>query len=375
MNKMLMKRITVPLNNSRGAVAVMTALFMVVLLAMGAAAIDIGHALVARNELQNVSDAATLAGDRALAIIYQGMSTSAQQTYVLTSGDRATVVAAAQATAVANSAAGVPITVNASDIAVGRWTAATRTFTATNNQPTAVRVLARRDSTTNGAISTFLANVVGMSSVSVNAVATANLGPINAVPPGDMNAPFGISQFYFNSGFGCGSTIQFSPSIPGNPQTCAGWTVYDQSPFNNNTMKTIVNQMAQGNNPSPGAQGGTTSLVFGNGNLGNQTWTALQNLLTYEQSISPNGQWDALVPVYGDNDCQPNGWKPIIGFATVRITYVGGPGNPNNALNCTGGNVAPGCIVGQVQCNVFNGTTGGGVPFGPTLATIPGLVE
>src|SRR5215831_8228198 len=372
MNKHVMKYVTFPLNNSRGAVAVITAIFMLVLLAMGAAAIDIGHALVARNELQNVSDAAALAGDRALAIIYQGMSQSAQQTYVVTVANRATIVAAAQATAVANSAAGVPITVNAADIAIGTWAFATRTFTATNTTPTAVRVIARRDSTANGPISTFLGKIVGISSVNVNAVATANLAALNAVPPADMNAPFGISQFYFNSGFGCGNTIQFSPSN-GTPQSCAGWTTYDQVPWNNNKMVSIMDQMISGNNPSPAAVGGVTSLEFGNGNLGKPAWTALQNLLQYE--VNTYGQWNALVPVYGSNSCQPSGMIPVIGFATVKITYVGGPGNPNNALNCTGGNVAPGCIVGVVQCNVFNGSTGGGIPFGPTLATIPGLVQ
>lgn len=360
-----------PLNNSRGAVAVVTAIFMVVLLSMGAAAIDIGHALVARNELQNVSDAAALAGDRALAIIYQGMNPAAQQTYSVTNANRATIVAAAQAVAVANSAAGVSITVNAADVSIGTWNFGTRTFTATNATPTAVRVIARRDASANGPVSTFMANVVGMSNVSVNALAVANLGPINAVPPATMNAPFGISQFYFNSGFGCGSQIQFSPSN-GQPQNCAGWTVYDQTPFNNNKMVTIINQMAQGNNPSPAAIGGQTALDFGNGNLGNQAWTALQNLYNYE--INTYGQWNALVPVYGDNDCQPNGFKPIVGFATVKITYVGGPGNKNNAANCTG-NSAPGCIKGVVQCNVFNGNNGGGIPFGPTFSTIPGLVE
>src|ERR671910_263497 len=131
----------VVLADSRGAVAVLTAVFLVVLLAMGAAAIDIGHALVAKNELQNVSDAAALAGDRALAIIYEGMTPSAQQSYVVTSGALATIVAAAQETGVANSAAGVPITVNAADIAVGTWDFATRTFTPTTATPTAVRVI------------------------------------------------------------------------------------------------------------------------------------------------------------------------------------------------------------------------------------------
>ena len=92
MNKPMMKHVIVkPVNNSRGVTAVMVAMFMTVLLAMGAAAIDIGHALVARNELQNVSDAAALAGTRALGIIYEGMTPAAQQAYVLTgrrSGDR-----------------------------------------------------------------------------------------------------------------------------------------------------------------------------------------------------------------------------------------------------------------------------------------------
>src|SRR5262252_5485266 len=116
MNETVMNSVTLPLTNSRGAIAAVTAVFMVVLLAMGAAAIDIGHALVARNELQNVSDAAALAGDRALAIIYQGMTPAAQQSYVVTAGNRATVVAAAQTTGHANSAAGVPITINAADV-------------------------------------------------------------------------------------------------------------------------------------------------------------------------------------------------------------------------------------------------------------------
>lgn len=370
MSNWMEKYVTVPLANSRGTVAVMTAIFMVVLLAMGAAAIDIGHALVARNELQNVSDAAALAGDRALAIIYQGMSPAAQQTYSVTTANRATIVAAAQATGVANSAAGVAITINAADIAFGTWNFSTRTFTATNNTPTAVRVIARRDSAANGPISTFLGSVIGMSSVSVNAVATANLGPLNSVlPPATMNAPFGISQFYFNSGFGCGDQIQFSPT--GLPQSCAGWTTFDQS-FNANHMKSIVDGMINGTYTSPATTAGQSTLQFGNGNIGS-TWSRLETLFN---NMTAQGQnWDAVLPVYGSNDCTPNGPIPIVGFATVRITFVGGPGNPNNALNCSGGNVAPGCIKGVVQCNVFGGTAGGGLPFGPTFATIPGLVE
>jgi Flp pilus assembly protein TadG len=200
-----------PFSNERGAAAAMVAVFLMVLLAFGAAALDVGHALVARNELQNVSDAAALAGTRALGSVYEGMTPAAQQAYVLTSGDQALVEAAVQTAANANTAAGVSITINSSDIQIGIWDQATKTLTPTANQPKSVRVLSRRDGSANGAISTFLASVIGMSSVSVNAVATADLTAVGQTAPGQLDVPFGISEYYFTQ-FGCGDAIKFYPT-------------------------------------------------------------------------------------------------------------------------------------------------------------------
>src|SRR5688572_22577878 len=238
MNKRMISRAFAPVNNSRGVAAVMTALFMVVLLAMGAAAIDIGHALVARNELQNVSDAAALAGTRALGLIYEGMTVAEQQSYVLSSGDAATVIAAVQATASANSAAGVSITVDAADVAIGTWDPYSRVHTPTAAQPKAVRVLSRRDGSTNGAISTFLANIVGMSSVDVRAVATADMSAVGQTAPGQLDVPFGISTYYFTQ-YGCGDAIKFYPN-DGTPMACSAWHTFDLSPPNANTMRNTV---------------------------------------------------------------------------------------------------------------------------------------
>ena len=67
-----------------------------------------------------------------------------------------------------------------------------RTFTPTTVLPRAVRVITRRDSAANGPISTFLARIIGFTSVSVTAVATAQLNPVSVMAPGDMDAPFGI---------------------------------------------------------------------------------------------------------------------------------------------------------------------------------------
>jgi Flp pilus assembly protein TadG len=346
-----------PLNDSKGVTAVVVALFLTVLLAMGAAALDIGHALVAKNELQNVSDAAALAGTRALGIIYEGMTPAEQQTYTLTSGDQATIVDAVQTTAVANSAAGVPITINSTDIAIGTWNPTTRVHTPTVDLPKAVRVLARRDSSANGAISTFLANVIGMSSISVNAVATADLTAVGQTAPGQLDVPFAISEYYFTQ-FGCGDVIKFYPN-DGTPQACAAWHTFDQSPANANTLRNIIDGMTNGSYQSPATAPGNTLNVT-NGNVA----SAFPNLINlYNSKKDANGNWDVFVPVYESPDCAPpTGAIPIIGYAEARITNV--QGAPNFQISAT------------ILCNIFEGNTvGGGPPFGPVLSTVPGLVE
>jgi Flp pilus assembly protein TadG len=359
MSKIMLKRIMSPIRNEQGAVAAMTAIFLLVLLAMAAAAIDVGHALVARNELQNTADASALAGTRALGVIYEGMTAAQQQTYTLTSGDQAAIVAAAQQTAVANRAAGVPITVNTADIAIGTWNPTTRVHTPTVNQPKAVRVLVRRDASANGPISTFLAGVVGLTSVNVSAVATADMTAVGQTAPGQLDVPFGISSYYFTQ-FGCGDTIKFYPN-DGTPQACSAWNTFDQSPSNANTLRTIIDGLRTGTYQSPGTAPGDT-LNFTNGNVA----SVFPNLINlYNAKKDANGNWDVFVPVYDSPSCAANensGALPIVGYAEARITNV--QGSPNHLITAT------------VLCNIFEGnTTGGGPPFGPVLSTIPGLVE
>jgi Flp pilus assembly protein TadG len=347
-----------PLSNSRGATAVLVAIMLTVLLAMGAMAIDIGHALVAKNELQNVADAAALAGTRTLGILYEGMTTAVQQSYVLSGGDQAAIEASVQSIANANVAAGVAITVNAADIQIGTWNPATRTHTPTVNHPKAVRVTARRDASANGAISTFLANVIGISSVSVSAVATADLTSVGQTGPGQLEVPFAISEYYFTQ-FGCGDAIQFYPN-DGTPQACAAWNTFDQSPASANRLGTIIDGMISGSYQSPATVPGDI-LNFINGNVA----SAFPNLINlYNTKKDPNtGYWDVFLPVYQSPDCTPpNGPIPIVGYTEARITNV--QGAPNFLISAT------------ILCSIFEGNTvGGGPAFGPVLSTVPGLVE
>jgi len=346
-----------PLDNSRGVVAVMVAVTLMVLRAMAAAAIDIGHAMVARNELQNAADAAALAGARTLGIAYEGMTPAQMAIYTLTGGDRAAIVSAAQTTSVLNKAAAVDVSVLASDVQIGLWNSATRTLTSTTNQPRSVRVVTHRDGSANGPISTFLANVVGLSSVNVSAAATAELTAIGSTPLGALDFPLAISELFFSQ-YGCGDSIQLYPSN-GTPNSCAGFTTFTQTPSNDNAMRNILNGMIAGTYQAPPTTAGITQLQFTNGTLSNPTWTALQNL--FLQKSSGTGYWDALVPVYQGSDCSPSGAIPIVGYANIRVTNVAGP--PTHT------------VTGNVTCPLFQGGGVGGGPSFGVFTTLPGLVE
>jgi hypothetical protein len=121
--------------------------------------------------------------------------------------------------------------------------------------------------------------------------------------------------------------------------------------------------LAAGTYTSPGTEAGLSSIDMTNGTLSTPTWNALINLFNVKKDSG--GGWDVFVPVYAGTtaaSCHPSGFTPIVGYATARVTSVIGKPNPQ--------------IVATIQCNVFAGNSSGGGPsFGPTFATIPGLVE
>jgi Flp pilus assembly protein TadG len=346
-----------PTLNEQGAVAVMVAVTLPVLLGFAALTIDIGHSLVAKNELQDVADAGALAGARRLGTIYQGLSPAQQVSYTLTSP--APVISDVQNVSAQNYGAGRSITVNVGDIQIGQWDSVNKTLTVTPATPNAVRVTARLDGTSNGPVSTFLANVMGISSVDVRATATAALTGVSTTNPGDLETPFGISAFRMQTPF-CNAPVRFYPT--NDPQACGGWHTFTDTPPNANTLRQQINGMIP--NPptftSPGTQAGVTSLEFVGGNIAN----ALNNLYNlYMAKRDPNtGFWDALVPVYQSNNCSnPNSPMQIVGYASMRITNVLAP--PAGQL-----------VEGIIQCNLVDGGRGGGASFG-TLGSIPGLVQ
>jgi Flp pilus assembly protein TadG len=345
-------------SNERGAVAVMVAVTLPMLLGFAALTIDIGQALVARNELQDVADASALAGARRLGTIYQGLSPTQQVGYTMT--DPVPVYSDVQNVASQNYGAGRSITVDVGDIQIGQWNSANKTLNVTSANPNAVRVIARLDGNTNGPVSTFLANIMGFNSVDVRATATAALTGVSTTNPGELETPFGISEFRFNDPAYCNAPIKFYPT--NDPASCGGWHTFTENPPNANTLRNVIDGMIPEppTYTSPGTQAGVTELEFVGGNIAN----ALNNLynlyLSKRDPVTHN--WDALVPVYQSGDCSnPNTPMQIIGYASVRITNVLAP--PAGQL-----------VDATIQCGLVDGGRGGGSSFG-TLGSIPGLVQ
>jgi Flp pilus assembly protein TadG len=352
------------IEDTRGAVAVTVAIVTVVLLAFAALALDIGNAMIARNELQNVADASALAGARQLGVIYEGLPQgTAYTTYQLS--DSGAIVNAVNEVALQNQARQVAISINAADIVIGIWDSTTRTLTPGNVGATAVRVTARRDGGANGPVATWLAGIMGINSMNVVATATAALTGAGVLAPGAGNAPFGLDQLIFDNPAYCNTPIQFYPTN-NPPQGCAGWNTFMESPANANTERQIVQGLADDTYVSPQITAGQTSLEFIGGNVAS-VFPDLINLFTLKrvpdtQGVSPTGMcWNITVPVYANQNCSnPGGSLLIVGFASACVWDV--QGVPTQQIDAI------------VTCGQVTNGQGGGGSFG-TLGSIPGLVE
>lgn len=365
------------LSEQGGAVAIMIAVCAVVLLSFAALVIDIGYALVVKNQLHNAADAGALAGTSCLGIIYAGgsrpicgtypeMASADQQSYELTSSHRAAIVAEVQDAAQKNAAGGISIGINEADIRIGQWDIPTRTLTVTDARPTAVEVNARRDGSANGPITTFLANIMGISSLNVRATSvrdgqpeepTAALTGVGYVPPGELDIPVALSQSRFAGGEGafCGDVIKFSP--PTDPDACGGWTLLSEANPNDNAVRNLLGDFLA--DPASAPELGVGDPIYvKNGVLSNPTFTAMEDL--YNARKDATGIWRTFAPIYDSDACNPNTTYQVVGFATVLITEVKGPPDKE--------------ITGTILCEVFERARGGGGEFG-TLGSIPGLVR
>jgi len=238
-------------SNQRGGVIVLVAASMFVLLGFTALAVDVGHLVVARNELQNAADAGALAG--------------AQELY--TPDGTAIKIEANQvgfAAARANHSEKVPVDVNwtdgdnvGSDVERGHWSfgwgASPRGFYPSDSTividlpgrtdeeldamdgvtvgdvfVNAVRVVARRQQAAGGTpLLSFFARIFGYESFELSAEAVAYRGFAGKLLPGDVDLPIAICEESVPHGdCNIGRFINSGQAVESSET--GGWTDFNQ---------------------------------------------------------------------------------------------------------------------------------------------------
>jgi Flp pilus assembly protein TadG len=165
----------------RGAVAPLTALMLIPLLAMMGFSIDAGYMVLVRTDLQNTADAAALAGAEKLQEFYvqYNMPNQTAQSSILqaatTNSGSGSPMATAEQFAGYNKAGNVAITVPDSDVSFG-FTDASGNYTSPyNGFPNTIQVTVRRDNTANGPLGLYFGGLLGMSSINLEATARATI--------------------------------------------------------------------------------------------------------------------------------------------------------------------------------------------------------
>lgn len=143
----------------RGAVVVLAALVMSLMVGLLAFAVDIGYVALSRTQLQAAADSAALAGAAS------------------TNLPRADMETVTKRFADANMAAGRKVQLQSSDIEYGTWDTAARSFTPSATPGNAVRVTVRTDDTAGGKTRLFFARIYNVDAVNQKASAVATTNP------------------------------------------------------------------------------------------------------------------------------------------------------------------------------------------------------
>lgn len=283
---------------SSGIVAVTMALGMVAFLGSAALALDIGHLLSVKNELQRAADAGALAGARGLWPNTLPITSSNPPPDCTTAQTRALNAT----TNAGNKVDGAALTSGDVTVQVGRWNYQTKTFTSGCSANTnAVNVTVQK----NG-INHLFAQILGKSPANQTATALAVMDFAQGVGKGSL--PIAINAGYVVPGQTL--FINFSP----DPLDNGGWFAKPPDGANATIFRDYINYGS-----CPPLQVG--DLV----NLSNSLDTSvLQDLKA--KLAEHGGTWDLVMPVVNTNNF--NHSEPIVGFLPFRITGVTDSSNP-----------------------------------------------
>jgi Flp pilus assembly protein TadG len=188
---MAMKKIKLFSKSQKGAVSVLVALTLPVLIGVGALAVDLAYLHVVRNELQNDADAAALAGARKLytnggsALNWEGAASTASRAIAL------------------NRAAGDGLSDGL--VQTGYWdTSQTATglqdlpmIPSANDAPAVQVTVGKSENQNKAPVRTFLASIWGVYAKPIQVTAVAGVSSPGTILPGGL-FPFGISKCMYD---------------------------------------------------------------------------------------------------------------------------------------------------------------------------------
>jgi Flp pilus assembly protein TadG len=279
-------------NDQSGAVAAVTAIGMVMFVGFAALALDIGHLLVVKNQLQRTADGAAQAGARGLwpNVLPIVSSSSAPNCDVARS--RASYIA----THANNMVDGAALDTSEVTIQVGHYSTQTRQFTAgCSTNSNAVKVVCQRNVT-----HILFAQWFGLHQANVSATSTSTMGPAGGIGRGAL--PIAINNPYVIPGREL--FINFTP----DPMDNGGWFA---DPPDKASAATFRDYIENGSCP-PLRIGDLINLQNGN------DASVLHDLQA--QLNAHGGTWDTYLPVV--NTDRFNHAEPIIAFVPFRITEV-----------------------------------------------------
>ncbi|MBN2295423.1 MAG: VWA domain-containing protein [Pirellulales bacterium] len=157
----ILRQARIPRKNQsrRGATLVLFAFFLIVILAMVAFAVDLGHVMLVRTQLQVAADAAAMAAAKEMSESPEAVIDKALQFGKY------------------HTAAGKSVEINPSDVELGVWDSETRRFTPTKEMGNAIRVTTRRNEQTGGEVPLFFAKILNLKSFEMKASAVAMATP------------------------------------------------------------------------------------------------------------------------------------------------------------------------------------------------------
>jgi hypothetical protein len=292
------------LRDESGAVAVLAAIMLSLLLGCVALAVDLGHLYVVKQELQNAADAGAMGGSRALIPYAWVTSPTPNWTNAQTT---------ARQTVTANKADGTLLT--DCQIQVGYWNLSTKELQSTAIVPTsldvpAVKVTVAKISGQNGGpVQLFFARVFGKSLADVSAQAMAAVSGPSEIPPHSHVLPVAINwdmyhDYWLNPFAG---SIRIGSSYHYPSDQAGQWTSFL---VDSNNVPTIRDLIANGNPDEL--------------KIGYNIWIQPGTKTTLYSDVATQIGQTFIVPVVQTN-FDTHAWTPILAFASLFIEdSVGG---------------------------------------------------